>query len=109
MSLTYGNKNLEFSDGFAKITKKTKELIKSRTVERDFRFIDQSDAVVVIYPTEKISPGVLAEIIYAHRNQKPVFMYFTSKTSPFLENYVTYLTDDLENLMTNLEGFSNDK
>jgi len=108
MALTYGEQNLDFKGGFAEITEKTKELIKARTVERDFTFIDQSDAVVVIYPTDKISPGVLAEIIYAHRNQKPVFMHFTSKKSPFLENYVTYLTDELEDLMINLKGFSND-
>jgi hypothetical protein len=31
-----------------------------RTIERDYRFIDQSDVVVVLYMTEKVSPGVLA-------------------------------------------------
>lgn len=106
MSLTY----LEPTDGvpelLAQLTPKANELIKSRTVERDFQFIDQSDAVVVFYITEKVSPGVLAEIFYAHRNTKPVYASFSGKASPFLEGAVTELTDDIERLMTILREFA---
>lgn len=110
MSLTYGEKTIQLLDSpesVAEITEKAKEIIKSRTVERDFRFIDQSDATVVIYPTDKVSPGVLAEIIYSHNNQKPVFVYFSGSRSPFLEHYATYMTSDFSDLMNNLTDFSN--
>ena len=50
------------------------KIIKSRTVHRDYQFIDQSDAIVVFYLTDKLSPGVMGEIVYAHRNQKPIFI-----------------------------------
>ena len=39
--------------------------IKTRTISRDYQFIHQSDFVVVIYPTDKLSPGVLSEMNYA--------------------------------------------
>lgn len=112
MSLTYGEKTIQLldsPDSVAKVTEKTKEIIKSRTVERDFRFIDQSDATVVIYPTDKVSPGVLAEIIYSHNNQKPVFIYFSGSRSPFLEHYATYMTSDFSELLVKLQKFSNRK
>lgn len=45
------------------------------TVERDYRFIDQADAVVVYYPQRVESKGVDAEMNYAYRNQKEIFVY----------------------------------
>jgi nucleoside 2-deoxyribosyltransferase len=83
-----------------------KELIKSRTIERDYRFIDQLDAVVVFYMTEKTSPGVLSEIYYAHKNQKPVYMVFPFLKSPFLEDAITYIEQDIDKMMDILEMFS---
>jgi len=106
MSLTYGNGKLELPNLIADITEEAKKLIKSRTVERDYHFIDQSDATVVFYPTNKLSPGVLAEIIYSHKNQKPVFIYFKEKASPFLEHYATYITDNLDDFFYKLKDFS---
>lgn len=106
MSLTYGNGKLELPHLITDITEETKNLIKSRTVERDYRFIDQSDATVVIYPTNKLSPGVLAEIIYSHQNLKPVFVYFKESASPFLEKYATYITNDFTKLISRLKDFS---
>lgn len=82
------------------------ELIKTRTVERDFRFIEQSDAVVVFYLTDKLSPGVLAEIIYAHNNQTPVYMVFDHSKSPFLENVTTIIAKDIDELMSILEKYA---
>jgi len=107
MSLTYGNK-IELPNTIADVTDTAKKIIKARTIERDFRFIDQSDATVVIYPTDKLSPGVLAEIIYSHNNQKPVFVYFSGSKSPFLENYASYMTSDFNDLLTKLDDFAND-
>lgn len=108
MSLTYGEKKIELPNSIAEVTETAKKIIKARTIERDFRFIDQSDATVVVYPTDKLSPGVLAEIIYSYNNQKPVFVYFSGNKSPFLENYATYMTSDFSDLMNKLQSFSND-
>ena len=88
------------------LTPKAKEIIRTRTIERDFQFIDQSDAVVVFYLTDKVSPGVLAEIYYAHRNQKPVYMTFLGRKSPFIEDAVTHIQPDIETLMERLEDFA---
>lgn len=82
------------------------ELIKTRTIERDYQFIDQSDAVVVFYLTERVSPGVLAEIYYAKRNQTPVFMVFPGKRSPFIEDAVTVIEADLDSLIDRLAAFA---
>jgi len=59
--------------------------IKTRTVDRDYQFIHQSDFVVVMYPTDKVSPGVLSEMNFAYRYNKPVYAYFPHARSPFFE------------------------
>lgn len=88
------------------VTSRAKEIIKARTIERDFQFIDQSDAVVVFYLTDKVSPGVLAEIYYAHRNQKPVFIAFPGARSPFLEDVADVIEPSIEALLPHLEAFA---
>ncbi len=88
------------------LTPIAKEMIKKRTVVRDFQYIDQSDAVVVFYLTEKVSPGVLAEVYYAHRTQKPVFMVFTGNLSPFMEYATTHIETEIEPLMNRLKEFA---
>lgn len=45
------------------------------TTERDYRFIDQSDAVVVYYPRKVPSKGVDAEMRHAFETGKPIFLY----------------------------------
>lgn len=60
------------------------DLIDARTIDRDYRFISQSDAVIVIYTTDKLSPGVAAEMNYAFSHQIPVYVLFPSEPSPFL-------------------------
>lgn len=45
------------------------------TEERDYRFIDQADAVVVYFPKIVPSKGVEAEMNYARRTGKSIFMY----------------------------------
>ena len=45
------------------------------TEERDYRFIDQADAIVVYYPQKVASKGVDAEMNHARRTGKPIFLY----------------------------------
>ena len=45
------------------------------TEERDYRFIDQAGAVVVYYPKIVASQGVDAEMSYARRTGKPIYLY----------------------------------
>lgn len=85
---------------------KISELISVRTVQRDFRFINQSSAVIVYYNTEKNSPGVFAEIYYAFRTGKPVFAFFPHKVSPFLQDAVSSIDDNLDVFLARLEEFS---
>jgi len=75
-------------------------------VERDYQFIDQSDAIAVLYATGQASPGVISEISYAHRNAKKVFVYFQGNKSPFLEDAATYITDSIEDLFSRLAEFA---
>lgn len=59
--------------------------LNSQTISRDFQLIDQADWVVVYYPTDKISPGVLSEMQHARDVRIPVFMCaFPGAISPFL-------------------------
>lgn len=97
---------IKLPDSVEKLSKRAISSIKTRTIERDFQFIDQSDFIVVIYLTEKISVGVLSEIIYASNNNKPVYMVFPYKRSPFLEHYATNIFNSLDGL---LEFFKADK
>lgn len=59
--------------------------IDSQIIGRDFQLIDQSDLVVVYYPTEKMSPGVLSEMMHARDRRIPVYLCgFPGAISPFL-------------------------
>lgn len=88
------------------LEKENVEMIDARTITRDFHFIDQADAVVVLYPTDFNSSGVAAEIEYAYRSQKPVFMFFTGSVSPFLKEKASIYTS-FEDLFTALQTFQN--
>ena len=74
------------------------EQIKTRTISRDYQFIQQSDFVVVLYPTDKLSPGVLSEMNYASRYNKPVYAVYSHARSPFFENLCEQIFDTLEEL-----------
>ena len=74
------------------------EQIKARTISRDFQFIHQSDFVVVLYPTDKLSPGVLSEMNYASRYNKPVYAVYAHARSPFFENLCEQIFDTFEQL-----------
>lgn len=97
---------IELPETLDLVTPDAQSLIKSRTVERDFQFIDQSDAVVVYYMTDKVSAGVLAEIYYAHRNMKPVYLCFPHAISPFLESATTCISKNPEEHLVLLRKFA---
>ncbi len=52
------------------------------TEERDYRFIDQAEAVVVYFPVKVPSTGVDAEMNHARRTGKPIFMYSPEDRGP---------------------------
>ena len=74
------------------------ERIKTRTISRDYQFIRQSDFVVVIYPTDKLSPGVLSEMNFASRYNKPVYAVYTHTRSIFFENLCEQIFDSPEDM-----------
>ena len=93
--------NLEKSDSGAKIGDIDKgmiERIKTRTISRDYQFIRQSDFIVVIYPTDKLSPGVLSEMNFASRYNKPVYAVYAHARSIFFENLCEQIFDSPEAL-----------
>ena len=72
--------------------------IKTRTISRDYQFIHQSDFVIVIYPTDKLSPGVLSEMNFASRYNKPVYAVYSHARSPFFEHLCERIFDTIEEL-----------
>ncbi len=74
------------------------EQIKTRTISRDYQFVHQSDFVVVLYPTDKLSPGVLSEMNYASRHNKPVYAVYNETRSIFFENLCDKIFDTFEEL-----------
>ncbi|HIQ13577.1 MAG TPA: hypothetical protein EYH44_04250 [Thermoprotei archaeon] len=80
--------------------KEAKDYIIDSTVYRDYRFIDQSDMVIVFYPTSKLSAGVLSEMNYGFTHLKKVYTYFTEPDiSPFFRNYSNYISNDIDDLI----------
>ena len=100
---THVSRKVKEIDGF--LEKECVSLVDARTIERDYRFISQSDAVVVIYPTNKLSPGVSAEMNYAYSHQIPVFMFFPGTVSPFLSEIARVYKDE-QAFFAALESFS---
>lgn len=90
------NKTTEATELEGFLSRENIDLIDARTIERDYRFIAQSDAVVVIYPTDKLSPGVSAEMNFAYAHQIPVYMLFPGKVSPFLAEIANVYQDQEE-------------
>ncbi len=70
------------------------------TIHRDYKFIDQSDMIIVFYPIRELSAGVLSEMIYAHTHMKNVYALFTQESiSPFFLNYSTKIFRDMDSLV----------
>ena len=87
------------------LEKTSSAMVDARTIDRDYRFISQSDAVVVIYPTDKLSHGVSAEMSFAYSHQIPVFILYEGSVSPFLKEISTVF-DKEEEFFAALESFS---
>jgi len=73
--------------------------ILDQIVARDYKLIDQSDAIVVYYPVETVSPGVLNEINYGFTHNKDVYAIFPHKVSPFLKYYTTRIFRHVDELI----------
>ena len=54
--------------------------------------------MVVLYPTDKLSPGVLSEMNYASRHNKPVYAVYSETRSIFFENLCDKIFDTFEEL-----------
>lgn len=63
--------------------------LRENTVWRDFKLINQSDMVVVYYPSEYNSPGVNQEINYGFSNGKKVHLFYPHALSPFWDERVS--------------------
>ncbi|RKU15642.1 hypothetical protein C6500_19040 [Candidatus Poribacteria bacterium] len=55
--------------------------------------------MVVIYPTDKLSPGVLSEMNYAAHHNKPVYAVYTEARSIFFEKLCERIFDTFEELV----------
>ena len=101
-------RSIEISDTDTKISdidQSMVERIKARTISRDYQFIRQSDFVVVIYPTDKLSPGVLSEMNFALRYNKPVYAVYSYARSLFFENLCEHIfgsVDELRDFLLNM-------
>ncbi len=84
-----------------------KQYIIDQTVSRDYRFIDQSNFIIVFYPVKELSAGVLSEMIYAHTHMKNVYALFTQKSvSPFFLNYSTKIFRSIDDIADFIEGLA---
>ena len=75
------------------------EQIKTCAIFWDYQFIHQSDFIVVIYPTDKLSAGVLSKMNYASRHNKPVYALYTGARSIFFEKLCDRIFDTFEELV----------
>lgn len=82
----------------SRLDQNSSEQIKTRTISRDYQFIRQSDFVVVIYPTDKLSPGVLSEMNFASRYNKPVYAVHAHARSLFFESLCEEIFDTVDEL-----------
>jgi len=74
-------------------------------VARDYKLIDQSDVIVVFYPTSALSPGVLNEIHYGFTHNKDVYAIFPHEArSPFFEYYTTMVFKSHRELIEHLRS-----
>jgi adenylate kinase len=78
------------------VTEEAEKMTKERVVARDFQFIDQSDYVIVYYPTKLLSAGVMSEIVHAYAHNKEVYAIYPFEISPFLEYYCTKIFKSID-------------
>ncbi len=70
------------------LSKEEQKLLNNHIVKRDYRFIDQSDILIIYYFKLVSSPGVESEKSYAHQVNKFVWLIYPfDKKSPFTSYY----------------------
>ncbi|MEM1508582.1 MAG: hypothetical protein QXY49_05850 [Thermofilaceae archaeon] len=106
-----GSEHVELNVDESKLQLSVDEISKARDdiidqiVARDYKLIDQSDIIVVFYPTTQVSPGVLNEIHYGYTHNKDVFAIFPYQLkSPFFEYYTTNIFRNYEELIDYLKS-----
>ncbi len=66
--------------------KEAQVYLSGQTVTRDFQFIEQADFVVVNYPTDTLSTGVMQEMTHARDVMRPVYLCgYPGTVGPFME------------------------
>lgn len=85
-------------------SKRLEKIATNWTVRKDYRFIDQSDKVIVYFPEIVHSPGVEKEIAYAHASNKEVWLVCPSKMkSPFTTYFVDRTFKNLRSVIESIK------
>ena len=72
-------------------------------VETDLKFIDECDAVVMVYPQNPIPTiGTPCEMLYAFQNKKPIFMFTPEwcEHHPWIQHMATLQFSDVYGLLS---------
>jgi nucleoside 2-deoxyribosyltransferase len=75
-------------------------------VETDFKLIDESDAVVMIYPQKPIPTiGTPCEMLYAHQKNKPLYIFTPSWMlhHPWVQHMASLQFSDIIGLLCYME------
>ena len=91
----------DYDETYKKAEMKTlQKEVGEQTIERDFRFIDQANAVVVYYPKKVPSKGVDAEMAHAKKTGKPIYLYSPEDLGggPF-STLVDYTSNNVEDFI----------
>lgn len=75
-------------------------------VDTDLKYIDESDAIVMIYPKDPIPTiGTPCEMLYAHMKKKPIYMYTPSWLAhhPWIQHMATAQFNDVIGLLCYME------
>ena len=80
------------------LPKGCEQQIIGRTIATDYQLIEQSDFVVVVYPTDKVSSGVMCEMAHAVRSHKPVYVINDGYKGIFFDAMATEKFDDYDSL-----------
>lgn len=98
MKLTNGEVSFETEEVL-----QAKNDIQFQTVSLDYKLIDQSDMIVVLYPEAVRSHGVSSEVKYGSAN-KDVYIVSPLKEDPFTEYDITGRFETIEDLLIHLEN-----
>ncbi|MCD6263931.1 AAA family ATPase [Candidatus Bathyarchaeota archaeon] len=80
--------------------------IRAQIIDVDYKIIESCYCVVVYHPRERISAGVVCEMVQAKGMAKFVYAFYPFEPSPFFEWYSTKIFQDEESLIEFLKGIS---